>query len=74
MANTVYKKLKKIRELKGLTREYVSAELGMSSSGYSKIERGEVDINLSKLEKIAAVLGVSLEYIFRFNIDNILNM
>ena len=33
--------IKKFRELKSLTREYLASELDMSVSGYSKIERGE---------------------------------
>jgi transcriptional regulator with XRE-family HTH domain len=36
--------IKKYRELKGLTREGVASELDMSVSGYSKIERGEIEI------------------------------
>ena len=43
----VYKNIKKIRELKNLTREYVADELQMSTSGYGKIERGEVDLTVS---------------------------
>ena len=35
--------IKKFRELKSLTREHLAAELEMSVSGYSKIERGGRD-------------------------------
>ena len=66
----VYKNIKKIRELKNLTREYVADELNMSTSGYGKIERGEVDLTISKLVRIASVLEVSIEFIFRFDISN----
>lgn len=69
MTPVVYKNIKKIRELKNLTRDYVAAELKMSTSGYGKIERGEVDLTVSKLKKIAEVLGVSVEFIFRFDIS-----
>lgn len=65
----VYKNIKKIRELKNLTREYVADELKMSTSGYGKIERGEVDITISKLVKIAKVLDVSIEFIFKFDVS-----
>ena len=74
MYNKVYKKLKQIRELKNLTREYVAYELKMSSSGYGKIERGDVDLTLSKLTKIADILGVSVEFIFNFNADELLKI
>ncbi len=69
----VYKNIKKIRELKNLTREYVADELKMSTSGYGKIERGEVDLTISKLVKIAKVLGVSLEFIFKFDVATFFN-
>lgn len=67
----VYKNIKKIRELKNLTREYVADELQMSTSGYGKIERGEVDLTVSKLIKIANVLDVSIEFIFKFDVSNL---
>ncbi|KQW99247.1 helix-turn-helix transcriptional regulator [Flavobacterium sp. Root420] len=69
MNPAVYKNIKKIRELKNLTRDYVADELKMSTSGYGKIERGEVDLTVSKLEKIADVLDVSIEFIFRFDVS-----
>lgn len=68
----VYKNIKRIRELKDLTRDYVAAELHMSTSGYGKIERGEVDLTLSKLNNIANVLGVSIDFIFKFNVNDLL--
>ena len=74
MYNKVYKKLKQIRELKNLTREYVAYELNMSSSGYGKIERGDVDLTLSKLMKIAEIFGVSVEFIFNFNAEELLKI
>ncbi|WP_281224913.1 helix-turn-helix transcriptional regulator [Flavobacterium aquiphilum] len=69
MKPAVYKNIKKIRELKNLTREYVADELEMSTSGYGKIERGEVDLTVSKLIKIAKVLNVSIEFIFKFDVQ-----
>ncbi|MFN5628467.1 MAG: helix-turn-helix domain-containing protein, partial [Bacteroidota bacterium] len=52
--------IKKYREIKNLTRESVAAEMDMSVSGYSKIERNEVDLTVSKVKKIAEVLGVDV--------------
>jgi transcriptional regulator with XRE-family HTH domain len=70
MDSSVYKNIKKIRELKGLTREHIADELKMSTSGYGKIERGEVDLTVSKLTKIAEILDVSVEFIFKFDVSN----
>lgn len=68
--SNVYINIRKIRELKNLTREYVADELKMSTSGYGKIERGEVDLTISKLNKIAEVLDVSIEFIFKFDVSH----
>lgn len=65
----VYLSIRKIREMKNLTREYVAEELNMSMSGYGKIERGEVDLTVSKLIEIAKVLDVSTEFIFKFDVS-----
>jgi transcriptional regulator with XRE-family HTH domain len=41
-------------------RDFVAGELQMSTSGYGKIERGEIDLTLSKLSKISDIFGVSI--------------
>ena len=71
--SNVYLNIRKIRELKNLTREYVAEELKMSMSGYGKIERGEVDLTVSKLIEIAKILDVSIEFIFKFDITIFFN-
>lgn len=70
----VYDNIKKFRELKSITRDVMAAELGMSLSGYSKLERGEVDISLSKLSKIARLLQVSEEQLLNFDVSQIFNV
>lgn len=67
MENKVYLNIKKIRELNDYTREYMSAELKMSTSGYGKIERGEVDLTVSKLLLICKVLDVTVEQLLFFD-------
>lgn len=64
--------IKKCRELHGVTREFIADELGMSVSGYSKIERGEIDVTISKLKKISQILEVDLNDILFFNNQNYL--
>ena len=67
----IYKNIKKIRELKNITREYIAGELGMSTSGYGKIERGEVDLTVTKIIRIAAILDVSVSFILNFDVNQI---
>lgn len=73
MKYNVYTNIRKIRELKNLTREYVAEELKMSASGYGKIERGDVDLTVSKLIEISKVLEVSIEFIFKFDVSIFFN-
>lgn len=57
---SVSEKIRLVREAKGLTQEQVAEKLQMSKNGYGDIERGECDIKLSKLEKIAEIFGMQL--------------
>jgi transcriptional regulator with XRE-family HTH domain len=66
--------IKRYRELKGLTREVIAGELEMSVSGYSKIERGEIDLTITKLQRISDILGVSPSDILNFDVTNIFNI
>ncbi|WP_396156924.1 helix-turn-helix domain-containing protein [Flavobacterium sp.] len=70
----VSENIKKFRELKGITRDDIAGELEMSVSGFSKIERGEIDLTLSKLDKIANIIGVSVSQILNFDATNIFNV
>jgi transcriptional regulator with XRE-family HTH domain len=62
----VGQKIKKIRELKNLTQDYVSEKLGITQSSYSKLENGEVDIPLERLRQISELLGLKPEDILSF--------
>lgn len=53
-------KVRMVRELRDWSQEEMAQKLGMSTNGYAKIERGEVRLNIPKLEQIAAVFGMSL--------------
>lgn len=66
--------IKKFRELKNFTRDQLAAELNMSLSGYSKLERGEVELTISKLYKIAEVLEVSPSQILNFDASRVFHI
>lgn len=59
-------KIKKVRELKNYTQEYMAEQLQISQSQYSRIESGESDLLYSRLEQIAKILETSIS-----EIDNI---
>jgi transcriptional regulator with XRE-family HTH domain len=59
-------KIRQIRELKGLSPENMANELGLSVTGYDKIERNVVSLNYEKLLKISEILNVKLENLIGF--------
>lgn len=69
----IHKNLRVIREVKGLSQEYVAKELGISQNAYSKIERGEIKLDDEKLTKIATVLKVTVDTIKTFSESVIFN-
>ena len=67
-------KIKKLRELKNFTQEYMATSLNLSPNGYGKIERDEVDVTLSRLEEVAKVLEVDYQQILNFDEKQIFNL
>lgn len=63
---TIGHNIKKFRELRNLTREHLAAEMDMSVSGYSKIERGEVNLSMAKISRIAGIFRVDVSLMFDF--------
>ena len=61
------KKLKKTREEKGFTQDILACDSGISRSTISMVEIGKRDLTLSKLEMIAAALGVEPYELLKFD-------
>lgn len=66
--------LRKIREIKGIKQESVAKQLGLTTNGYGKIERGETSLNIKRLEEIAVILGVNALDIMQFDENIIFNI
>ncbi len=62
----VHEKIKLMRETKEWSQEEMAEKLNMSVSGYSKIERGETNPHISKLEQIAEKFGIDLVELLHF--------
>jgi transcriptional regulator with XRE-family HTH domain len=60
----VHEKIKFLRLTKDWSQEEVAAKLDMSPNGYGSIERGETDVNLSRLKQIAQLFKVELSTLF----------
>lgn len=72
--NNIGDNIKKFRELKNITREQMASDLKMSLSNYSKIERGEIDLTISRVQEIAGILGVDVSQILNFDATQIFNV
>ena len=57
----IARKLRKIRELKGLTREKFCEALGENIDYWGLIERGEQPISLAKLIQVCEVYQIPIE-------------
>jgi transcriptional regulator with XRE-family HTH domain len=64
MPKQVYERIRLFRQLKNWTQEETAEKLDMSPSGYGGIERGDTDVSLSRLERIAEVLEIDLTDLF----------
>ena len=61
------RKLRKIRELKNFTQKHIAQQLNISSVAYGKIERGETDISLSRLQQIADIFELTMPQLLSFD-------
>lgn len=60
-------KIRKIRNLRGYSQEYMGARLKMSQNNYSRIELDQINLTLSTLTEIAGILETSVQEILSFN-------
>ncbi|MGB4497652.1 MAG: helix-turn-helix transcriptional regulator [Methylococcaceae bacterium] len=67
-------KIKHLRQAQGLSQEEVAMKLEMSANGYGGIERGEVDIKLSRLRQLSELFGVNLSDLIELNEKTIFNL
>jgi transcriptional regulator with XRE-family HTH domain len=52
--------IRKIREFRNYTQDYLAAKLKISQNAYSKIELGYSNITLNRLVEIAEILEIEL--------------
>ena len=57
-------RIKEIREYRNLSKEYIAIQMEISIQEYNKIEKGKVDIKLSKLDKLGKIFGIGKSKFF----------
>ena len=63
MDNVVGLRIKKIREEKGITQEFLAHCLEITQSNYGRLEKDDSRLTVPKLMKIAEALEVSVSYL-----------
>ena len=66
-------KIKQLRELKNFTQEYMAQQLGLSTRAYSKIESGETQLTINRLNDISEILGIDPIEVLGFDERQVFN-
>jgi transcriptional regulator with XRE-family HTH domain len=66
-------KIHKIRELKNITAKDMADRLDMTLSGYQRIERDEVSINMDRLLEISGIFEMKPEEVLSFDEKYVFN-
>lgn len=61
-SDNIAKKIKTLRKTRGLTQSQLADALGVQRATVSNYEIGRRSPHIKELEKIASILGVSLDY------------
>lgn len=70
MSSNIKDILKKLRETKGMSQEYLANHIGVSRPTYVQIEKGERELSLSEAQKIAKLFNLTLENFLAGKIDS----
>ncbi len=69
----VCEKIKRLRQAKGWSQEELANKLEISANAYGSIERGDTDVNLSRLEAISEVFEIDVADLFDKKETNVFN-
>lgn len=73
MIKDPHTKIKNIRELKNYTQEYIANKLNLSIRAYSKIETGETQLTINRLNEISDILEVDPIELLGFDHQQVFN-
>ena len=66
--------IRKLRELRNFTQQYMAEKLEMTQGNYARIENEEIYLSDDRLQKISSLLGYSIEFIAQFDVEKIHDM
>jgi transcriptional regulator with XRE-family HTH domain len=72
MKSTIGERIRILRAIKSLSQENMANELDISVASYSNIERDVTDLTVSRLLKIAKILGIKASDILEMETTNVI--
>ena len=66
-------KIKKLREMRNFTQEYMADCLQLTQRSYSSIENGKTQLTIERLKEIAEILKVGIAEILDLDNQNVYN-
>lgn len=66
-------KIRAVRDMQGISQDYLASKLGISQSTMSKIENDEMAVNFEKLHEISQILGVDINNVLNFDKSVVFN-
>ncbi|WP_293311338.1 helix-turn-helix domain-containing protein [Pedobacter sp. UBA5917] len=66
--------IRKIREYRDYTQDYLAAKLKISQNAYSKIELGYSKLTIDRLFQIAAILEVEVAHLLTLNHSDLIKI
>jgi transcriptional regulator with XRE-family HTH domain len=58
MKSNIGDKIRKVRELKGFSQDFMAGQLEMSQRSYSKIENNDIKLDWGRIEAISKILQI----------------
>ena len=71
--STVYLNIEEIRKRKGVTKSHIARSCGHTPQWYSKVSKGEIVLDVNKLELIASILEVDVTVFFNNKLSDTLS-
>jgi transcriptional regulator with XRE-family HTH domain len=62
--NNIGSKIKRLREQKGYSQEFMASKLDIAQASYARIESQEIRLSIDRLQKIAEILETDISTFF----------
>ena len=71
--NLVGAKIKKYREERGITQDFIANEMGITQSTYGRLEKSDKKLSVNRLIEIAKILDISISVLFGEKASNVIH-